>query len=104
MDLERLISAEERNEAIIAAARMEAEGIVAAATAAAATREAALQEAIAVGVVAAERALDAERVRRIADLREAARRTRARYDEVTDDRIDAVVPALVDQLLAGEGV
>ena len=100
MDLERLIAAEERNEALITAARAEAEALVAVATAAAAAREAELRQAVEEGIAAAEVALAAEQERRIADLDEAARRTVARYDEVTDARIAEVVPLLVDRLLA----
>ena len=103
MDLERLIAAEEKNEAMIAAARAEAEAIIAEATAEAAAREASLREAVEQGVAEAETKLAAEQARRIADLAEAARRTVARYDEVTDARLAEVVPALVDRLLAEEG-
>ena len=102
MDLERLIAAEEKNEALIAAARAEAEGVIAEATREAAAREASLRQAVEQGVAEAEAKLTAEQARRIADLEEAARRTVARYDEVTDARLAEVVPALVDRLL-GEG-
>lgn len=104
MDLERLIAAEEKNEALIAAARAEAEVILAAATREAAAREAALRQAVEQGVAEAERSLAAEQAQRIADLGEAARRTVARYDGVTEAQIAAVVPALIERLLDTEGV
>lgn len=103
MDLERLIAVEERNEALIAEARREAERIVAAATASAEARRAAMREEVARGIAAMEREMAAERTERLAALEAEAARGVARFGGVSDQQIQAIVPELLARLMAEEG-
>ena len=100
MDLERLIAAEERNEALIVEARTEGQRLVAEATAAAAAREAGLRAEVDQAVAERVAELAADEARRIEELRAAARRAVARYDAVSDQEIAALVPGLIDRLVA----
>ena len=103
MDLERLIAAEERNEARLAAARAEAAALVAAAQAEAAARDAAHRDAVTRALAEMEQALAGERERRMAQLASQVRAEQARYDGITDAAIAAVVPDLVRRLVGREG-
>lgn len=102
MDLERLIAAEEQNEARLAAARAEAAALVAAAKGEAAARETAHREAVARALSEVDRELAEERQRQESVIGAEARAARARYDGVSDAAIAALVPALVGRLVARE--
>jgi hypothetical protein len=102
VELERLIETERRNEDLLQRARDEADAIVHAARSAVATRAAALAGELEEAARRSEAALTAERERRIAELRQGARDRAARYDAVTDARVEAVGRVLVDRLLVGD--
>jgi hypothetical protein len=102
VELERLIETERRNEKLLQRARDEAGAIVEAARTTAADRAAALSGELEAAARESEAALAAERERRIAEIQEAARDRVARYDNVSDERVEAVGRALVDRLLAGD--
>ena len=104
MDLERLIATEQRNEALVAGARAQADALLAAARAKVAADEQALRTSIDDAVRVAEAALAAERDRRVAEIAAEGRAAAARYDALDEARIAAVVPRLVEQLLAEEEV
>jgi vacuolar-type H+-ATPase subunit H len=101
VELERLIETEQRNEAALRKAREEAGTLVRAARSAATDRVTALAGELEAAARESDAAFAAEREQRLSEIREAARRNAERYDAVPDERIQAVVPALVTSLITG---
>jgi len=103
MELERLIEAEQRNDALVQTARDEAERMVRAAKDLVATREAALQRSVEDEIRTRQQALDAEQERRVAVIRAEADAERGRLEAVSEAQIAAVIPELVGVLIAAGG-
>jgi vacuolar-type H+-ATPase subunit H len=97
----RLLETERRLAERVQQARMEADGIVAAAQAEAAQREAALAAEVAAAREALDQAFDTERQKRAAEIAAAAAREAAAFERIPAERVAAVARGLAEQVLTG---